>query len=125
MKSISITSLQNLINTQRQISLQQSLTDKEFIADYKSTTAYARIVENNVLMLKHKTMPDAIKAGKVEIDFFPMTHSFVAPWVLNDPHFKSITLDVLFEAFTKIFIGYKVSRVSNSECFKINWETKV
>lgn len=117
---MTIKSLRNLIDTQKQTAAQQLCADEEFIADYKLLTQCERMIENNVFMLKHKTIPDAIKAGKLEIDFNPIVQSYIAPWVANDLRLKTLTLDYLLQTFTKIFAGYSVTRVG-AEVFKISW----
>lgn len=125
MINITVTSVQHLIDAQKRIAEQQIVLQEranaDFIKDFIVSNQGIRMLDNIVIMLKHKNIPDAIKAGKSEVDVTPTVTSFLAPWITGDVAFKELSIEGFGRMLTTAFAGYTVSRNVGTDGFKISW----
>jgi hypothetical protein len=100
---------------------QQQVADKAFIADLKNSNQLNRMLDNNLIMLKHKIIPEALATGKSEIEIDPAFNSFLAPWIVNDSKLRLLALEAFKQILKTAFNGYTIFHITDTDKFKISW----
>lgn len=123
MISITAASMNQIINQQKQIQISNEVTQMSFIKDLEKSYQFTRLLDNNLLFLKHKTLPEAIKQNKSEITFNFAISSFLGPWIINDATLKSLAIKTIGNAIMKCLPAYYVvEQIGVTEDFKISWK---
>ncbi len=99
----------------------ESVKHETFVEDFEHSLMCAKVVEAQVLYLKHDVIPTAVAIGAKQTSFTMDPSKYISPWINNDPTHQKLAFECIMRVIQKILGSKYTVEYTPTGVLKVSW----